>query len=49
MNIVLPARSAVKETLGGRRKRLRQAVAALLGAAGWKMVKANVFEKLGAA
>jgi hypothetical protein len=46
---VLPAGSAVKETLAGRRKRLREAVAALLGAAGWKMVKANVFEKLGAA
>jgi len=45
----LPEGSAVKETLGGRRKRLREAVAALLGAAGWKMVKANVFEKLGAA
>ena len=46
---VLPTGSAVKETLAGRRKRLREAVAALLGAAGWKMVKANVFEKLGAA
>ncbi len=46
---VLPAGSAFKETLGGRRKRLRQAVAALIATAGWKMVKANVFEKLGAA
>jgi hypothetical protein len=46
---VLTAGSAVWETLAGRRKRLREAVAALLGAAGWKMVKANVFEKLGAA
>jgi hypothetical protein len=46
---VLPEGSAVKETLGGRRKRLREAVAALLGAAEWKMVKSNVFEKLGAA
>ncbi|QEL17839.1 hypothetical protein PX52LOC_04850 [Limnoglobus roseus] len=49
MNTVLPTGSAVKETLAGRRKRLREAVAALLGAAGWKMGKANVFEKLGAA
>ena len=31
---VLPANSAVKETLAGRRKRLRQAVAALIAPAG---------------
>jgi hypothetical protein len=41
---VLPAGSAVKETLAGRRKRLREAVAGLIATAGWQMVKANVFE-----
>ena len=44
---VLPARSAVKETLAGRRKRLREAVAIIIAPAGWKMVKANVFERQG--
>lgn len=43
---VLPARSAVKATLAGRRKRLREAVAGLVGAAGWVMARANVFEKV---
>lgn len=42
---VLPTGSAVKETLAGRRKRLREAVAKLIASAGWKMVKASVFEK----
>ena len=42
---VLPVGSAVKETLAGRRKRLREALAELISTAGWKMVKANVFEK----
>ena len=43
---VLPAGSAVKETLAGRRKRLRESVAVLVVSAGWKLVKANVFEKV---
>ncbi len=42
---VLPTGSAVKETLAGRRKRLREPVAKLIASAGGKMVKANVFEK----
>jgi len=42
---VLPAVSAVKETLAGRRKRLREAVATLIAPAGWRMVKSNVFVK----
>lgn len=42
---VLPAGPAVKETLAGRRKRLREAVASLIAEAGWKMVKANSFER----
>ncbi len=41
---VLPAGSAVKETLAGRRNRLREAVAGLLAPAGWRMVRANVFD-----
>jgi hypothetical protein len=41
----LPEGSAVKETLAGRRKRLRDAVAALLATAGWHMPKANVYER----
>jgi hypothetical protein len=44
---VLPAGSTVKETLAGRRKRLREAVAILIAPAGWRMVKANVFEREG--
>ena len=43
MENVLPAGSAVKETLAGRRKRLREALATLLAPAGWRMVRANVF------
>ena len=43
MNNVLPAGSAVKDTLAGRRKRLREAVAALLAPAGWRMVRSNLF------
>jgi hypothetical protein len=43
---VFPAGSAVMEALAGRRKRLREAVAALIAPAGWKMVKANVFERI---
>ncbi len=42
---VLPAGSAVKGTLAGRRRRLREALAGLIGAAGWQMVKANVFRR----
>jgi hypothetical protein len=42
---VLPDRSAVTETLAGRRKRLRVAVARLVESGGWRMVAANVFEK----
>lgn len=42
---VFPAGSAVTKTLAGRRKRMRQAVAALIAPAGWQMVKANVFDK----
>jgi hypothetical protein len=36
----------VKETLAGRRKRLREAVAALISPVRWKMLKANVFERI---
>ncbi len=43
MNAVLPAGSAVKGTLAGRRKRLREAVAKHVAPAGWRMVRANVF------
>ncbi len=42
---VLPEGSAVKDTLAVRRKRLREALVALIAPAGWKMVMANVFEK----
>lgn len=42
---VFSAGSAVKETLAGRRKRLREAVTRLISPAGWQMVKANVFER----
>lgn len=41
MGEVLPTGSAVKETLAGRRKRLREAVAALLAPAGWQAVGSN--------
>lgn len=41
----LPEGSAGKETLAGRRKRLREAVAALLATVGWHMTKANVYER----
>lgn len=41
MNTVLPTGSAVKETLAGRRKRMREAVAALLGPIGWQAVGSN--------
>jgi hypothetical protein len=43
MGEVLPVGSAVKETLAARRKRLREALAAILATAGWCMVRANVF------
>lgn len=42
---VLPTGSAVKETVAGRRKRLRETLAGLMASAGWQMVKANVFER----
>lgn len=42
---VLAARSVAKETLAGRRKRLREGVARAVASAGWKMVRANVFER----
>ena len=46
MGTVLPAGSTVQETLAGRRKRLREALAALVAPAGWRMVRANLFEKV---
>lgn len=42
---VLPGNSAVRETLAGRRKRLREGLCAILATAGWQMTSANVFEK----
>lgn len=42
---VLPARSAVQQTLAGRRKRLREALARSLAPAGWRMVGANVYSR----
>jgi hypothetical protein len=41
MGEVLPPGSVVNETLAGRRKRLREALAALLALAGWRMVGSN--------
>jgi hypothetical protein len=43
---VLSTGSAVKETLAGRRKPLRETVARLVGPAGWQKVRANVFERI---
>jgi hypothetical protein len=44
MGKVLPTSSAAKATVAGRRRRLRQAVAEMLDRAGWRMIRANVFE-----
>lgn len=43
---VLPERSAVKQTLSSRRRRLRETLARLLAPAGWVVVRANVFQKV---
>jgi hypothetical protein len=43
MGSVLPSGSAVKETLSGRRKRLRSRLEQRLAEKGWRMVRANVF------
>ena len=40
---ILPALSAAKRTLEGRRKIFRQRVDEQIGAAGWKRVRANVY------
>lgn len=45
MGKVLPERSAVKETLAARRKRLRDELTRLLEQEGWKLVRPNVYEK----
>jgi hypothetical protein len=42
---VLPERSAVKETLAYRRKRLRDELTRLLEQAGWRLVGRNVYER----
>lgn len=42
---VLPERSAVKDTLAGRRKRLRDELTRLLEQARWKLVRPNVYER----
>ncbi len=42
---VIPERSAVKDTLAGRRKRLRDELTRLLAAAGWNLFKPNVYEQ----
>jgi hypothetical protein len=42
---VLPERSAVKDTLASRRKRLRDELTRLLVQARWKLVRPNVYEK----
>ncbi len=43
---ILPARSAVKQTLAGRRKRFRQALYTLLCGEGWQEVKVGTFKSL---
>ena len=42
---VLPEKSAVKDTLAGRRKRLRDELTRLLVQARWKPVRPNVYER----
>ena len=42
---VVPDRSAVKDTLAGRRKRLRDELTRRLASAHWKVVRANVYER----
>jgi hypothetical protein len=42
---VLPERSAVKDTLADRRKRLRDELTRLLEQARWKLVRPNVYER----
>ena len=42
---ILPKGSAVKQTLEGRRKRLRKELIARLESAGWKSLGRGVFEK----
>ena len=42
---VIPERSAVKDTLAGRRRRLREALTRLLLPARWRMLKPNVYGK----
>jgi hypothetical protein len=42
---VIPERSAVKDTLTGRRKRLREELTRLLASAHWKLVRPNVYER----
>lgn len=43
---VLPERSAVKETLAYRRKRLRDELTRLLAPEGWKLVRPNLYERV---
>jgi hypothetical protein len=42
---VIPERSAVKDTLAGRRKRLRDELTRLLASAHWRLVRPNVYER----
>lgn len=42
---IIPQGSAVKDTLAGRRKRLRDELTRLLTEAGWKLITANVYER----
>jgi hypothetical protein len=42
---ILPKGSAVKQTLEGRRKRLRQAIRKRLADSGWQELKANVYQR----
>lgn len=44
MGKILPERSAVKQTLAARRKRLRYAVEELLGEKGWTCNRPNVYQ-----
>ena len=44
---ILPERSAIKETLDGRRKRLRKALDELLEKSAWHKVRANVYSPPG--
>jgi hypothetical protein len=44
MGKILPRRSAVKQTLEGRRKRLRRELDIELLGLGWRRVRANLYQ-----